>query len=473
MRPCGSVPVVTVTVVLFCGRLMPVTFGTVFDDGKANGRLFDNPKFSHFEICIPYSKSVSTRAWACEVRSFPAESKYSFQYSGLIDSDITYNPYKDSTLVVRGDYFGAESVDEAIYGSFYPRIAIDDDGLNNIIGNLMARGVVTLDGETLGTNYTRSQFEELYTNKAKKDLFKKSATILLHKSEKGNLNIVLAYKDTSQDIPQYIPVGLMNTLEQSIYAYTTENDDKKPRATRNIMMSNFIRNEIESLASSVDLSSGKLVEIDYDRVKFTGARTTGLNITRDYEAVSERINSKTQRPTVYVINKKEIIAQKNLTNEENDILNEYNTDAYEDKFRVFYKTSDKLGKTVILPATLKKYNDAPKEYKEGLKNKITELIELAESSSIVEGVYLNESKLKEVIDEILNNYTNFTYNTPTDFVNSIKGYDDFINKYNINDKNMVKVEVATAQGKQLHDKREDMKAKTMHRETQQILKSMK
>lgn len=366
-----------------------------------------------------------------------AESKYSFQYSGLIDSDITYNPYKDSTLVVRGDYFGAESVDEAIYGSFYPRIAIDDDGLNNIIGNLMDRGVVTLDGETLSTNYTRSQFEELYTNKAKKDLFKKSATILLHKSEKGNLNIVLAYKDSSQNIPQYIPVGLMNTLEQSIYAYTTENDDNKPRARRNIMMSNFIRNEIESLASNVDLSSGKLVEIDYDRVKFTGARTTGLNVTKDYEAVSERINSKTQRPTVYVINKKEIIAQKNLTNEENDILNEYNTDAYKDKFRVFYKTSDKLGKTVILPATLKKYNDAPKEYKEGLKNKINELIGLAESSSSVEGVYLNESKLKGVIDEILNNYTNFTYNTPTDFVNSIKGYDDFINKYNINDKNMV------------------------------------
>jgi len=366
-----------------------------------------------------------------------AESKYSFQYSGLIDSDITYNPYKDSTLVVRGDYFGAESVDEAIYGSFYPRIAIDDDGLNNIIGNLMDKGVVTLDGETLSTNYTRSQFEELYTNKAKKDLFKKSATILLHKSEKGNLNIVLAYKDTSQDIPQYIPVGLMNTLEQSIYAYTTENDDIKPRARKNIMMSNFIRNEIESIASNVDLSSGKLVEIDYDRVKFLDARTTGLNVTKDYEAVSERINSKTQRPTVYVINKKEIIAQKNLTNEENDILNEYNTDVYRDKFRVFYKTSDKLGKTVILPATLKKYNDAPKEYKEGLKNKINELIGLAESSSIVEGVYLNESKLKGVIDEILNNYTNFTYNTPTDFVNGIKGYDDFINKYNINDKNMV------------------------------------
>ena len=33
---------------------------------------------------------------------------------------------------------------------------------------------------------------------------------------------------------------------------------------------------------------------------------------------------------------------------------------------------------------------------------------------------------------------------------------------------MIKVEVATAQGKKLYDKREDMKAKTMQRETQQL-----
>lgn len=46
-------------------------------------------------------------------------------------------------------------------------------------------------------------------------------------------------------------------------------------------------------------------------------------------------------------------------------------------------------------------------------------------------------------------------------------------KLYFNDKNMIKVEVATAQGKKLHDKREDLKAKTMKRETQQILKGIK
>jgi SsrA-binding protein len=46
-------------------------------------------------------------------------------------------------------------------------------------------------------------------------------------------------------------------------------------------------------------------------------------------------------------------------------------------------------------------------------------------------------------------------------------------KLYFNEKNMIKVEVATAQGKKLHDKREDMKAKTMQRETQQILKGIK
>jgi SsrA-binding protein len=46
-------------------------------------------------------------------------------------------------------------------------------------------------------------------------------------------------------------------------------------------------------------------------------------------------------------------------------------------------------------------------------------------------------------------------------------------KLYFNDKNMIKVQIATAEGKKLHDKREDLKAKTMLRETQQILKSYK
>ena len=46
-------------------------------------------------------------------------------------------------------------------------------------------------------------------------------------------------------------------------------------------------------------------------------------------------------------------------------------------------------------------------------------------------------------------------------------------KLYFNDKNMIKVEVATAQGKKLHDKREHLKAKTMLRETQQALKAYK
>ncbi|MGD9624577.1 MAG: SsrA-binding protein SmpB [Arcobacter sp.] len=46
-------------------------------------------------------------------------------------------------------------------------------------------------------------------------------------------------------------------------------------------------------------------------------------------------------------------------------------------------------------------------------------------------------------------------------------------KLYFNDKNMIKVEVATAQGKNLHDKREDLKVKTLKRETEQVLKSYK
>ena len=38
---------------------------------------------------------------------------------------------------------------------------------------------------------------------------------------------------------------------------------------------------------------------------------------------------------------------------------------------------------------------------------------------------------------------------------------------------MVKVEVATAQGKKLHDKREDLKVKAMKRDTEIALKGIK
>lgn len=46
-------------------------------------------------------------------------------------------------------------------------------------------------------------------------------------------------------------------------------------------------------------------------------------------------------------------------------------------------------------------------------------------------------------------------------------------KLYFNDKNMIKVEVATAQGKKLHDKRDDLKIKSLKRESEQALKAYK
>jgi len=46
-------------------------------------------------------------------------------------------------------------------------------------------------------------------------------------------------------------------------------------------------------------------------------------------------------------------------------------------------------------------------------------------------------------------------------------------KLYFNSKNMLKMQIATAQGKKLHDKREDLKQKTMKRETEQALKNYK
>ena len=44
-------------------------------------------------------------------------------------------------------------------------------------------------------------------------------------------------------------------------------------------------------------------------------------------------------------------------------------------------------------------------------------------------------------------------------------------KLYFNKRNMIKVQIATAKGKKLHDKREDLKRKTMQRETAQALKN--
>lgn len=46
-------------------------------------------------------------------------------------------------------------------------------------------------------------------------------------------------------------------------------------------------------------------------------------------------------------------------------------------------------------------------------------------------------------------------------------------KLYFNDKNKIKIQVATAEGKKLHDKREDLKAKSMKREMEITLKNYK
>jgi predicted transcriptional regulator len=366
-----------------------------------------------------------------------AELNYSFQYSGLVDTEITYNPYKDSTLVMRGDYVPTEASDVAVYGSFYPRIATDDDGLKNIIDELMSRGIETVDGQTFTPTYSREIYESLYKDKSKKDLFTKNAVVLVHKSAQGKINIVLAYKEINDGIPNYVPVGLMNTLEQSLYAYSTTPDDKnKPRAANNIIMSNFIRNEIEALVTP-SMPVGKLVELDYDKINFTGARTTGLNKTQDSVSVSERIN--TDDPNVYVIQKTNngtTIYAHNPTSEEYEILEYYKDLITKDPkkgFGVYYRTEDKLGNTVILPATLRKFYEASDTYKKGLQKLVEQLIvEKSTTRVLLNGVRSNEVKLQELINEIKNNYAYFNGN-----IDNFDSYDKFISVNNINNTNMV------------------------------------
>ena len=50
------------------------------------------------------------------------------------------------------------------------------------------------------------------------------------------------------------------------------------------------------------------------------------------------------------------------------------------------------------------------------------------------------------------------------------GYTIIATKMYFNDKNMVKLNIGIAKGKKLYDKREDLKRKTMQRDTQRVLK---
>lgn len=54
-----------------------------------------------------------------------------------------------------------------------------------------------------------------------------------------------------------------------------------------------------------------------------------------------------------------------------------------------------------------------------------------------------------------------------------EGYTIVPLKMYFNKRNILKVQIATAQGKKLHDKREDLKKKTMQRETAQAIKNWK
>lgn len=371
-----------------------------------------------------------------------ANDKYSFQYSGLVDSEVTYNPYIDSTLVVRGDYYNAESIDAAEYGTFYPKVLVsnDENTLNNIVGDLMYNGIVSLEGQQVSSDYSQQEFEDLYKAKSEIDLFKKHASVLV-KEANGKYIIILAYKEMINGVPKYTPVGLVNTLEEALYAYSTTPESKrKDQARINIMMSNFIRNEIEDISRNTNLSSGKLVEIDYNKIRFTGGRTTGLNRTNEYGSVASRVKD-ISKSNVYVISNNVIERKENIPNNEIEILEDYRDEQYkEGKFGVLYKTQDKLGNTIILPATLKKISEAPDGYKKELKDLINTILSKIEGKSIVNNKFENEAELIPIIDKIKYNYAPTIINGKlivnySTFAESIVSYDNFYN--NIADKNMV------------------------------------
>ena len=352
-----------------------------------------------------------------------ARELYSFNYDGVeLDENVPYNPFLSTTLVTRSDFYNSEKSELAKNKDrFYSRKSFiptdDSDKLYNILPDLFNGKVVEINNlPIIKSSNVMEDFENLY-NKKKENLLKDKVSVLVRKTENNKYIIVFANKEYINDSVKFTPIGIMNTIEQAVYAY-----EKTKTKRESVFLTKLIREDIELLASNNP--TGELIEVNYDKINLLDVRSTGLNRLDSPKSVYDVLKDKNNPQLIIHINGKFVsnfnILDSNLENLKNTYkLKENNS------LNIFYNTTDKLGKQVPIGSTLKFYKNAHDDYKLSVERLVKSIINNRDKKDI--------KSLKSDILELGKGYVNIpklNKNSPDgEFLKYASQFND-INEFN-------------------------------------------
>jgi len=352
-----------------------------------------------------------------------ARELYSFNYDGVeLDENVPYNPFVGTTLVTRSDFYNSEKSELAKNKDrFYSRKSFiptdDSDKLYNILPDLFNGKVVEINNlPIIKSSNVMEDFENLY-NKKKENLLKDKVSVLVRKTENNKYIIVFANKEYINDSVKFTPIGIMNTIEQAVYAY-----EKTKTKRESVFLTKLIREDIELLASNNP--TGELIEVNYDKINLLDVRSTGLNRLDSPKPVYDVLKDKNNPQLIIHINGKFVsnfnIPDSNLENLKNTYkLKENNS------LNIFYNTTDKLGKQVPIGSTLKFYKNAHDDYKLSVERLVKSIINNRDKKDI--------KSLKSDILELGKGYVNIpklNKNSPDgEFLKYASQFND-INEFN-------------------------------------------
>ena len=246
--------------------------------------------------------------------------------------------------------------------------------MRNILPDLFNGKVVEIDNlPIIKSSNVVEDFENLY-NKKKENLLKEKVSVLVRKTVNNKYIIVFANKEYINNSVKFTPIGIMNTLEQAVYAY-----DKTKDKRESVFLTKLIREDIESLASNNPI--GELIEVNYDKINLLDVRSTGLNRLDSPKPVYNVLKDKNNPQLIIHINGK-FFSNLNIPNNlKENLKNTYNLKE-NNSLNIFYNTTDKLGKQVSLGSTLKFYKNAHDDYKISVERLIKSIINNRDKNDI-------------------------------------------------------------------------------------------
>jgi len=288
--------------------------------------------------------------------------------------------------------------------------------LRNILPDLFNGKVVEIDNlPIIKSSNVVEDFENLY-NKKKENLLKEKVSVLVRKTVNNKYIIVFANKEYINNSVKFTPIGIMNTLEQAVYAY-----DKTKDKRESVFLTKLIREDIESLASNNPI--GELIEVNYDKINLLDVRSTGLNRLDSPKPVYNVLKDKNNPQLIIHINGK-FFSNLNIPNNlKENLKNTYNLKE-NNSLNIFYNTTDKLGKQVSIGSTLKFYKNAHDDYKISVERLVKSIINNR-----------NKKDIKSLKSDILELGKGYVYtklnekNSDGDFLQYANNFND-INEFN-------------------------------------------